>query len=105
MCWECYSDPCRCYYYESPDYYTDDESYLQYDPGREDDESYQQYEQECKDAEDESIGIDNLDIAVEGGRESANLRAMKLVLPILRLVHRLPASNEARAAPARAQAA
>ena len=76
--------------YESPEYtpyYSDDES----DSAREDDESHLQYEQECKDAEDESIGIDNFEIAVEGGRESASLRAMKKLLPILRLERKLPA--------------
>ena len=65
--------------------YYEPQIYSPSDDEPQDDESYVQFEQEYKDMEDESIGIENFDIAVQGGRESASLRAMKKVLPILRL--------------------
>ena len=92
MCSECCSLRCICaddYDYECV--HEDQEE----DYERSDDESYQQNDQECKDAEDELDGVDNFDIAVKGGRESASLRAMKKVLPILRIVRNLPTSRYA----------
>ena len=98
MCYECYSRHCICAYDPAENDYGDEDlgENEEWQLARPDDELYLQYEQERKDAEDESIGTDNFEITIKGGRESASLRAMKRSLPIVRLLRGFEAREAAR---------